>query len=147
MKNKIIAISILLIAFVSACNSNDNPVNPASTSKLNGTWTENTVQSLDTLMISVSLKENKGIVSGSYNYNLVKVQIFGSTTITNTSSAINDDLTGTFSGSDVDISFGEFVFEGSLSGDASKITGNAKYIETFQNGGADTTSYAITLKK
>ncbi len=147
MKNKIIITGLLLIALLTACNSSDNPVDPVAESKLNGTWTENTVQSSDTLVISVTMNENNGTVTGNYNYSIVQVHTFGSTSFTTSSTSTNSDLKGTLSASSLSISFGEFEFDGDLSSDATKINGNAKFIEKYSDGTADTTSYSVTLKK
>lgn len=142
MKNKIITVSIILLTLLSACKSEDNPVSSSPPSKLNGTWSENTVQSDDTLNVSVTLNEKSGKVSGSYSYLLKTVEINGSAQFVVTEKRIDSNLAGTFSGDKVSLSFGLFEFAGILSSDASKITGIAKHIAD-----TDTVAYSIVLKK
>lgn len=142
MKNKIIITSLLFIAFLTACNSGDNPVDPVAVSKLNGTWVENLVQNKDTLTLSVTLNEKSGVVTGSYEYRLYQDLSVGNFHSSNDVSGQFNDLKGTFSGSKVNLTFAEFVFDGELSSDATKITGVANYVVDSVS-----TPYSITLKK
>ena len=131
--------AVLLIS-INACSNNDNPVTP-SNSELNGTWTYS-MQSTDTLSISVTISESNGKVTGSYDYTLVDVTVSGNATFTITSHQINTDLTGTYIKSVVALSFGDLSFNGNISSDNNKITGTATF-----NDGQNTSSYAVVLQK
>lgn len=140
MKNMFYFAGLVLLTLLVSCSSNDNPVTP-SNSVLNGTWTYS-MQSTDTLSISVTLSENDGQVTGSYDYTLVDVTVSGTTTFTVTSHQVNSDLTGTYGKGAVTLSFGEFRFTGNLSSDNTTITGTASF-----NDGQNRSSYAVVLQK